>query len=82
MRRSFRHQRHQKLPCLVARNRLRSGAVAMADDVAFEPAGFLAWINSHRPDGAPEETELSFTAASVAAEHERTFRQRVRWWSG
>jgi hypothetical protein len=53
-----------------------------SEEVAFEPEGFLCWLNRVRPEGAPERDEVSLTAESVAADLERLFQQSVRSWGG
>lgn len=55
-------------------------ALATAEEAAFAPEGFLRWLNTVRPEGKPEQTELSLNPEKVAATNEAAFRERVRWW--
>jgi hypothetical protein len=57
-------------------------ALALAEDVAFVPEGFLRWINDKRPPGEPEVTTILLTVERIAEETAEAFRQRVQWWGG
>ena len=57
-------------------------ALALAQEAAFTPEGFLKWLNTIRPQTEPELTEVPLAAAAVATATEEFFRQRVRWWGG
>src|SRR5262249_32534891 len=51
-------------------DRLRR-ALKLAESAAVLPEGMLRWVNMElRPEGAPEATELRFTAEAVADETE------------
>jgi hypothetical protein len=53
--------------------------LALAQEFAFTKEDMLRWVNRVRPAGAPEITQLLFTAQGVADAHERTFRHRAEW---
>jgi hypothetical protein len=57
-------------------------ALALADKAAFVPEGMRGWLNTIRPAGAPELTEVPLTVEAVADATEEAFRQRVHWWGG
>jgi hypothetical protein len=58
------------------------GCLALAAQVAFEPEGFLCWMNERRPPGQAELTEVSLTVAGIAQANAEAFRQGVAWWGG
>jgi hypothetical protein len=62
-------------------DRLRR-ALALAEDSAFLPEGFLCWLNRIRPKGKPELTEVPLTVEGMADATEDLFRKRVDWWGG
>ena len=57
-------------------------ALVLAKHAAFEPEGFLCWLNERRPPGQPKLTAVSLTAEKIAGETAEAFRQRTRWWGG
>jgi hypothetical protein len=57
-------------------------ALALAEEAAFGPEGFLRWMNDIRPADAAEQTEVYLTAAAVADATAEAFRKRVHWWRG
>jgi hypothetical protein len=57
-------------------------ALTLSETVAFAPEGFLRWLNTIRPAGEPERTEVPWTVEGLAAVTEDLFRQSVRSWSG
>jgi hypothetical protein len=57
-------------------------ALASAERVAFQPEGFLRWVNQVPPAREPERTDVALTAEAVADAIEKTFRQRVSKWGG
>jgi hypothetical protein len=57
-------------------------ALALADELAFAPEGFLRWLNTIRPECEPQLTEVPLTVEGIADGTERLFRERVAWWSG
>jgi hypothetical protein len=57
-------------------------ALALTERAAFVPAGFLRWLNSLRPTGEPELTEMPLTVEGIADATATLFRTRVEWWSG
>jgi hypothetical protein len=57
-------------------------ALAAAKEVAFEPEGFLRWLNELRPPGEPALTTVPLTVEGIAAAIAEAFRQRARWWGG
>jgi hypothetical protein len=57
-------------------------ALALAEHAAFEPAGFVRWLNEARPPGEPELTSPSLTVEGIAAATAEAFRQRTQWWGG
>jgi hypothetical protein len=67
--------------CLPGFDRLQR-ALALAEEAAFHPGGFLRWLNSIRPAGEPELTEVPMTAEGVADDAAKLFRARVGWWGG
>lgn len=54
----------------------------LAEKAAFEPEGFLRWLNRIRPKDEPEATEVPLTVEGVARSSEEMFRSRVEWWGG
>jgi hypothetical protein len=62
-------------------DRLRR-ALALAEKLAFVPEGFLRWLNTIRPAGAPELAEVPLTVERAADGLERLFRERAAWWGG
>jgi hypothetical protein len=57
-------------------------ALALAEEAAFLPAGMLRWLNTIRPAGEPERTEIPLTPERVANATTEMFRERVVWWGG
>jgi hypothetical protein len=57
-------------------------SLALAEKAAFGSEGFLRWLNTVRPTGRPELTEVPLTVEGVADANEKVFRQRVEWWAG
>jgi hypothetical protein len=57
-------------------------ALALAEQAAFEPEGFLQWLNEARPPGQPEVTTIPLTVEGIAAATAEAFRQRTHWWGG
>ena len=56
-------------------------ALAMAEQAAFKPEGFLRWMNDVRPKGDPEHTEEDlWTVEEVADGFEKVYRKRAEWW--
>jgi hypothetical protein len=55
-------------------------ALALAERVAFTPAGFLSWRNEIRPAGTPKLTEPPLTAEGIAEATAAAFRDRAKWW--
>jgi hypothetical protein len=67
--------------CLPGFDRLRR-ALALAEEVAFVPEGFLRWLNVIRPAGAPELAEVPLTVEGIADATARLFQARAAWWGG
>jgi hypothetical protein len=67
--------------CLPGSDRLQR-ALALAEKAAFTPGGFLRWLNTVRPAGEPERTEMPLTAERMADATMKMFRERVDWWGG
>jgi hypothetical protein len=59
-------------------------ALALAEEAAFVPEGFLRWLNDRRPTGEPERTEVPswLTVEGVADATAKMFQGRVAWWRG
>src|SRR5262249_15997242 len=57
-------------------------ALALAEQFAFVPVGMIRWLNTIRPEGAPEGKALGLTPAKGAEELEAFFRERAAWWGG
>jgi hypothetical protein len=57
-------------------------ALQWAEKAAFEPEGFLRWLNAIRPAGEPERAEVPRTAEGMAAAAEELFRQCVQRYGG
>jgi hypothetical protein len=57
-------------------------ALALAEEAAFVPIGFLRWLNRKRPAGAPEMTKVPFTVERVADEIAEMYRAGVERWGG
>ena len=57
-------------------------ALQLAEKDAFDPEGFLRWLNAIRPDGEPERAEVPLSAEGMADAAEELFRQSIQWWGG
>jgi hypothetical protein len=57
-------------------------ALALTEQTAFKPEGFLRWLNVVRPAGAPELTRVPLTVEVVANATAEMYRARAAWWSG
>jgi hypothetical protein len=57
-------------------------SLALAEKAAFEPEGFLRWLNRIRPKDEPEAKKASLTVEGVAKASAEMFRSRVAWWGG
>jgi hypothetical protein len=62
-------------------DRLRR-ALALTEQAAFVPEGFLRWLNDVRPAGKPELLEVPFTAEGVADTTATMFEKCAAWWGG
>jgi hypothetical protein len=58
------------------------GTPARPVGCAFVEEGMLRWLNSIRPKGAQELTELSCTPEGIADELEEMFQDRLRFYGG
>jgi hypothetical protein len=67
--------------CLPGWERLQQ-TLALAEQAAFEPEGFLAWLNRIRPKGKPELREVPLRVEAIAKTNEEIFQERVGWWGG
>jgi hypothetical protein len=56
-------------------------ALTLAEKAAFTRDGFLHWLNTVRPAGEPEATEVRFTPESVADDIAIVFQKLVDQWS-
>jgi hypothetical protein len=57
-------------------------ALALAEEAAFTPEGFLRWLNRIRPAGEPERADVPVTVEGMADAADRLFRERAAWWNG
>jgi hypothetical protein len=57
-------------------------SLALAEKAVFTPESFLCWLNTVRPAGRPELTEVPLTIEGVADANEKMVRQRVKSWAG
>jgi hypothetical protein len=57
-------------------------ALALAEQAAFLPEGFLRWFNKVRPAGSAELAEVPLTAEGIADATDKWFREQVAWWGG
>jgi hypothetical protein len=56
--------------------------LSLAEQAAFEPEGFLSWLNRIRPKGKPDLREIPLNVEVIAKTNEEIFRERVGWWGG
>jgi hypothetical protein len=57
-------------------------ALALTEQAAFVPEGFLRWLNCVRPTVERELTEVPFTAEGIADATAKMYQARVEWWGG
>jgi hypothetical protein len=62
-------------------DRLRR-ALALTEEAAFAPKGFLRWLNAVRPAGRPRVKELHLTPERCAEQLDTLFSERVTSWGG